>query len=186
MPAGAQVKGVWFVTARRHVLETLGASALHAIARGMKEENRRVLLEPLASEWYPEEVLQDALSAVHREHAKLDARVFGQFIEDCTVLGVNSFFQVLLRISSPSYLLRQMPVISQQYRRNDWVCEVKADEARATLTWSRCPYVADRVYRLYSVAMVSKCVELCTRKKPAIEVTGHGPDWMTMRVDYGA
>jgi hypothetical protein len=185
MRAGAQVKGVWFVTAGRHVRETLGASALHAIAHDMKEENRNVLLEPLASVWYPEEVLQDSLQAVHRVHAKLDGRVFSEFIEACTVLGVHSFFRVLLRMSSPAYLLRQMPAISLQYRRNDWVCEVDASDERATLTWRRCPYLADRVYRLYVAAMMGKCVELCTTRRPTVEVEGHWADWMTLRVEYG-
>ena len=185
MGVAAQVKGVWFVTARRHVLETQGASALHAIVRAMKEEGRNVLLEPLASEWYPEEVLADSLQAVFLVHAQRDARVFYQFIEDCTVLGVNSFFRVLLRISSPAYLLRQMPAISLVYRRNDWTCNVDADEERATLTWRSCPYVGERVYRLYSAAMMSKCVELCTNKRPTVEIAGHGADWLTLQVEYG-
>jgi hypothetical protein len=185
MGVAAQVKGVWFVTARRHVLETQGASALHAIARAMKEEDRNVLLEPLASEWYPEDVLQDSLQAVFHVHAQRDARVFYQFIEDCTVLGVHSFFRVLLRISSPAYLLRQMPAISQVYRRNDWTCEVDAGDERATLTWRQCPYVAERLYRLYAAAMTSKSLELCTNKKPAVEIAGHGADWLTLRIEYG-
>ena len=186
MPVGAQVKGVWFVTAKRHVLESLGASTLHAIARAMNPDHQAILLEPLPSLWYPEEVLQDALQAVYHVHAQLDARVFSEFIEACTVLGVHSFFRVLLRISSPAYLLRQMPAISLQYRRNDWVCEVDAGAQSATLTWRKCPYLADRVYRLYCAAMISKCVELCTGKRPTVDVVGHGADWMTLRVQYEA
>ncbi len=186
MAAGALVKGVWFVTARRHLLETHGASKLHAVARAMKPDHGAILLEPLASEWYSEDVFYDAMQAVHHVHAQLDTRVFCEFIEACTVLGVNSFFRVLLRITSPAYLLRQMPAMSLVYRRNDWICEVDAGDERATLTWRGCPYLVHRVYRLYCGAMIVKCVELCSGKRPAVEVAAHGPDWMTVRVQYVA
>jgi hypothetical protein len=186
MAVAAQVKGVWFVTAKRHLVETHGASKLHAIARAMKREHGAILLEPLASEWYSEDVFHDAMRAVHHVHAQLDTRVFCEFIEACTVLGVHSFFRILLRITSPAYLLQKMPVITAQYRRNDWTCVVEADEERATITYRNCPYVADRIYRLYATAMIAKVVELCSGQRPAIEVADHGPDWMTMAVQYVA
>jgi hypothetical protein len=112
--------------------------------------------------------------------------VFCEFIEACTVLGVHSFFRILLRITSPAYLLQKMPVITAQYRRNDWTCEVDANEERALITYRNCPYVADRIYRLYAATMIMKVVELCTNERPAVEVAGHGPDWMTLRVQYVA
>lgn len=184
MVGGAVVKGAFFVTAHRHLVENHGASALHAIARAMQKDNRHALLEPLPSHWYAEDVFLDAMKAVNVVHAQLDARVFCQFIEQCTVLGVHSFFRVLLRVTSPAYMLRQMPVMMRQFRRNDWTCEVDADDQRALITYGNCPYLTHRLYRIYGMAMVSQCVELCSSTKPAVELEEHGPDWMRIRVQY--
>jgi hypothetical protein len=184
MAEPALVKGVWFVTARRHLLEVHGDPALQAVARAMKPDNGGVLLEPLPSQWYPEDVFQDAMRAVMEVHARHDPELFSQFIEACTVLGVNTFFRVLLRITSPAFLMRKMPGLSRQYRRNAWVCEVEADDVRAVIVWRNVPYLADRNYRLYLVAMMAKCCELCTSKRPTLTIAGHGDDWIDLRVVY--
>jgi hypothetical protein len=184
MAEPALVKGVWFVTARRHLLELEGDTAVQAVARAMKPDNAPVLLEPLPSEWYAEDIFQDALGAVMEVHAHHDPDVFIRFIEACTVLGVTTFFRVILRITSPAYLMRKMPALSRQYRRNDWVCEVEADDERAVLSWRNAPYLGDRNYRLYTAAMMAKCSELCTGKRPTVTVAGHGPDWMKLQVVY--
>ena len=113
------VKGVWFVTARRHLLEEHGATKLAEVARSMADAHRTALLEPMASTWYPEDAFQDALHAVMQEVAHHDLLAFSNFIEACTVLGVNTFFRVLLRITSPAFLMRQMPALGRQYRKND-------------------------------------------------------------------
>jgi hypothetical protein len=150
----------------------------------MKEPHRPALLEAMASTWYPEDVFQDALGAVMSEIAHHDLLVYSNFIEACTVLGVNTFFRVLLRITSPAFLMRHMPALGRQYRKNDWVCEVEADDRRAILHWRRCPYLADRNYRLYVVAMLVKCSQLCTGKRARCDVLSHARDSMTVQVTY--
>ena len=124
------------------------------------------------------------MRAVMEAHAHHDPDVFNAFIEACTVLGVNTFFRILLRITSPAFLMRKMPGLSRQYRRNDWVCEVDADEHRAVLWWKNVPYLHNRTYRLYCVAMLAKCSELCTGKRPSINTLGHGDDWIKLQVVY--
>jgi hypothetical protein len=62
--------------------------------------------------------------------------------------------------------------------------EVDADDERAALVWRDVPYLADRNYRLYLVAMMAKCCELCTSKRPTLTIAGHGDDWIDLRVVY--
>ena len=183
--ATPEVKGVWFVTARRHILKDHGEAKLHAVARALAEPNRAAILEPIASAWYHEDVFKDTLRAVMQEIAQHDGRAFSEFIEQCTVLGVHSFFRVLLKITSVAFLMRKMPALSKQYRRNDSTCTVEADEARATLVWTDMPYFGDRNYRLYAVAMLAKTAELCTGARPRTEILAHGPDTLTVQVTYG-
>lgn len=182
MPTEPEVKGVWFVTARRLVLRDHGEAMLRSIAGAMPDP--QVLLEPLASAWYHEDHFRDAMRAHMTVLAHHDTEVFVRFIEECTVLGVNTFFRILLRITSPAFLMRKMPSLSRQYRRNDWVCTVEADDRQAVVTWTGVPYLSDRIYRLYMVAMTVKCCELCTGHRPHCEVLTHGADHATMRVIY--
>jgi hypothetical protein len=177
-----EVKGVWFVTARRLVLRDFGEATLQAIAREMPQPE--VLLEPLPSSWYHEDHFRDALRAHMQVLALHDTAIFLQFIEACTVLGVNTFFRILLRVTSPAFLMRKMPSLSRQYRRNDWTCTVEADDRQALVRWTDVPYLSDRNYRLYMIAMTVKCCELCTGRRPRCEILAHGPDHATMQVTY--
>lgn len=182
MPREPEVKGVWFVTARRLVLRDHGEEKLQAIAREMQQPE--VLLEALPSFWYHEDVFRDALRAHMQVLARHDTATFVAFIEACTVLGINTFFRIMLRITSPAFLMRKMPQLSRQYRRNDWVCTVEADDSQAMVTWNGVPYLSDRNYRLYMVAMTVKCCELCTGRRPRCDIVAHGADHATMQVTY--
>jgi hypothetical protein len=178
------VKGVWFVTARRYILEQHGEAELHAVAACMHQDHRAILLEPMASTWYHEDALSDAFHGVMREIARDDPREFARFIEDCTVLGVNAFFRILLRMTSAAFLLRKMPVLTRQYRRNDWTTEVHADDHHASIRYGNCPYLDDSLYRLYAQALLVKVCELGSGKRPRCEITSHSPTSATFEFDY--
>ena len=180
-----EVKGVWFVTARRHILQEYGEAKLHAVSRAAREGNENVILEPLPSAWYHEDVFQDMMRAVMSEICSDDPHTFGQFLEECTVLGVNTFFRILLRITSVAFLMRKMPGLSKQYRRNDSVCTVDADEHRAILKWKAFPYFDDRNYRIFLVSQLVKTAELCTGARPKGEILEYGVDTCTAQVIYG-
>ena len=179
-----QVKGVWFVTARRYIVQEFGEAKLHAVSRALAEQTRPLILEPLASAWYHEDVFQEMLRAVMSEIAHGDSVAFSAFIEGSTVLGVNSFFRVLMRITSVKYLMHKMPVLSKQYRRNDSTCTVDASDTRAVLKWTNMPYFGDRNYRLYTVAMLAKTAELCTNTRPKVAVLEYGDDRFSVQVTY--
>jgi len=185
MTRAPEVKGVWFVTARRYILQRYGEAKLHAVSRAAADGNESAILEPLASAWYHEDVFQDMMRAVMSEICANDPHTFAQFLEECTVLGVNTFFRILLRITSVSFLMRKMPGLSKQYRRNDSICTVEADDRRALLKWERFPYFDDRNYRIFLISQLVKTAELCTGARPKGEVLEHGPDTLTAQVTYG-
>jgi hypothetical protein len=178
------VKGVWFVTARRYILEHRGETDLHAVAERMREEHRSTFLEPLASAWYHEDAFDDAVHAVMRALAHDDPVVFLRLMEDCTVLGIHTFFRILLRVTSLPFLLRKMPVLSRQYRRNDWTCDVEADDRHATIRFGRCPYLASPVYGLYVQAMLTKVCELGSGRRPECAVARSTPTSIVCELRY--
>jgi hypothetical protein len=183
--SAAEVKGVWFVTARRQITEAHGEAVLARVIEALDEPDREIMRVPLASAWYPEDVFQRVMRACMNEVARGDAKAFCAFIEACTLLGVNTFFRVLLRIPSPAFLMRKMPVLSKQYRRNDSLCTVESDARQATLVWTNFPYFEDLNYRLCTLAMLTKTAELCARKRPRGEIVAWGSDSLTVSIQYG-
>jgi hypothetical protein len=180
-----EVKGVWFVTARRHILESFGDGKLVEFVAALPIDLRPVMTEPMASAWYHEDVFQQVLATTMKVVCDDDPKRFCAFIEACTVLGVHAFFRVLLRIPSTAFLMRKMPVLSRQYRRNDSDCTVEADHTEATLRYTNMPYFADPNYRLYAVSMLIKTAELCSRTRPRAEILDHTNTSLTVRVRYG-
>jgi hypothetical protein len=180
-----EVKGVWFLTARRHIVSAYGEEKLHAVARALSDETRAHLLEPMASAWYAEEIFQEMMAAVMSELCHGDTLAFSTFMEACTELGVNTFFRILLRITSIEFLMRKMPTLSKQYRRNDSICTVETNDERALLHWKNFPYFDDRNYRALTVATLIKTAELCTGARPKGDVIEHTRDTMTVQVIYG-
>ncbi len=105
----SEVKGIWFVTARRYILSEYGQEAFDRYAAAVPEHIRADVIDPVVSAWYPEEMLRDALTAFHAEVAAGDDDVFSQAMERCSVLGVHWFVQILVSVATPEYLLRLMP-----------------------------------------------------------------------------
>jgi hypothetical protein len=184
MAQAPEVKGVWFLTARRHIVAVHGDAKLHAVARALSETTRPMLLEPMPSAWYGEDVFREMMSAVMTELCRGDTLAFSTFMEECTVLGVNTFFRILLRITSVEFLMRKMPTLSKQYRRNDSICTVDANETRAVLRWENFPFFDDRNYRLFTLATLIKTAEMCTGARPKGDVIEHTRDTMTVQVIY--
>ena len=143
-----EVKGLFFVVARKYLLARYGVEAIAAMAEAMGTEHRGVLLEPLHSSWYPEEALQRSLEAFHSRVAGGDDAVFLAALEACALDGVNRFFQILLGLTSPAFVLRKCPVIWRFVRRGPGSVHVEADETRALVTYRDFPYFEDRNYRL--------------------------------------
>ena len=112
----SEIKGIWFVTARRLLLEKHPRD-LESVVFAMPREHRSAMAEPLASRWYPEEALQAALGAVHRLVARGDKDAMIDLLEDCTVIGINTFFRIALRLTSTSFALRLVPASWDHLRR---------------------------------------------------------------------
>ena len=161
MAAPALVKGVWFVTARRHLLEVHGDTALQAVGRAMKPDNGRALLEPLAVPVVPRGRLPGRPA---RRDGGARASRCGPVLP--VHRGLHAARREHLLPGAPAHHDAGLPdaqdagplapVSTQRLglRRRG------GRSTRALLSWRNVPYLADRNYRLYLVAMMAKCSEL--------------------------
>lgn len=157
----SEVKGIWFVTARRYVLQEYGQEAFDRYAAAVPEYIRADVIDPVMSSWYPEEMLRDALTAFHAEVCGGDDDVFSKAMERCSVLGVHWFVQMLVSVATPEYLLRLMPATLRISRRGPVRVHVQMGDRCATLRFTGQPYAGDPRYRLATPAIIRGMLGLC-------------------------
>lgn len=179
-----QAKGVWFLTARRHLVDVHGETMVARVACRMGDEHAHALLEPIASSWYPEETFQRALAAVNEETCGGDPERFVELIEACTVLGVNRFLRIILGLTSPAYLLSKMPIFWARHRLDNGKLEVELGERSARLHYSEFPFFDDRHYRLFVRGVLRKTVELASGVRPDVTVRDYGRDRLVVEVYF--
>ena len=149
------------MTSRRYVLQEHGEEAFERYVAAAPEAIRETLREPVVSRWYPEETLRDALKAFHQEIAGGDDANFSRVMEQCAVLGVHWFLQILASVTTPRYLLRLMPAALAQIRRGPVRVHIEARERSATLTFTGQPYADDPRYMLSTPALMHALLSLC-------------------------
>ena len=180
----SEVRGIWFTTARRYILERGGEEWIDAMAVRLDRSYRDVFLAPDASEWYPERALQQALGAMHAVIAGGLDDVFVDAMEECTLLGINQFFRLLMRLGSPTIVLRKAPAMWNHIRRGAGHVDVDADEAGGELRFTRFPYFRDLHYRLLTIGVTRALVTVCGRPRPLIDVASFDWDRMTVKVRF--
>jgi hypothetical protein len=181
------VKGVWFTTARRYVLERHGEDILARVAEEMPDAMRDALTAPLASHWYPEEALQHGMRAIHHVVADGDSDRFVAIMQACTELGVSHFFRALIRLGTPAMVLRKVPAMWKLIRRGPAATiVVDADAARAVVSYADFPYFDDPNYRSLTVGSLRAVTWICARRMPRVEIVRHSRDALSVIVRYGA
>lgn len=88
----SEVKGIWFLVAREQLEQQFGAAGFQDVLDAMPAEFQHALREPLASSWYAEEALQEALRAM-RHTLVPDADDCRALLFSCTQRGVGRFFR---------------------------------------------------------------------------------------------
>jgi hypothetical protein len=182
--AEPQAKGVWFVTARRQILDSYGEDMLARVVLRMSEEHARALLEPVASAWYPERSFQSAMTAVMEEVCAGDSERFAEYIEACTVLGINRFLRVILSLTSPAYVLTKMPSFWARHRRHAGELTVDIGERRALLQYTGFPFFTDRNYRIAVRAILRKTLQVSSGVRPEVIVRDFAHDRLLVEVHF--
>jgi hypothetical protein len=167
----SEVKGVWFVTAKRYLLEDYGQQMFDRYVAGVPEAHRELVREPLASRWYPEDMMRDAMAAFYAEVSRGNDAVFTAAMERCAVLGIHWFLQLLLSVTTPRYLLRLVPTALAQIRRGPVRVHIEAREGGATLRFTGQPYASDLRYRLATPAIVRSLMSVCVGQSARATLT---------------
>ncbi|HEX8791992.1 MAG TPA: hypothetical protein VF765_13650 [Polyangiaceae bacterium] len=167
----SEVKGVWFVTAKRYLLEDYGPEMFEQYVAGVPETYRESVRDPVVSRWYPEDMMRDAMASFYAEVARGHDRVFTAAMERCAVLGIHWFLQLLVSVTTPRYLLRLVPAALAQLRRGPVRVHIDARDGGATLRFTGQPYADDLRYRLATPAIVRSLMSMCVGQSAKATLT---------------
>jgi hypothetical protein len=139
---------------------------------------------PIASAWYPEATLQEALSLLHEEVAGSSDPLFERVVEGCVKNGIHRMFQLLLGASSPGFVLRMVPTLWRQIRRGAGQVDVEQHANHTLVRYSEFPWFRDRLYRVMTLASLRVILRNANRADPRIEVLEHGPATLSLRIAH--
>jgi hypothetical protein len=167
-----EVKGSFFVIARKLLRERYPDRESDFIA-ALAPEVRGSYEDALASQWLPEEHLQQMLGGLRSVVAGGDHDRFEALLEEAVRMGVHRFFTALLSLASPSFVLRRIPVLWKLIRRGGSSVVVQ-DHAEGTLICYRdFPYFADPIYEALTRASIRVMLEL-TGESPRVRIEHRG------------
>lgn len=150
----SEVKGVWFISARRFLEENGRGAVVDRVSARLPAQFRGAFTEPSASEWYPEEALAVTLRLLREEGGAARDDEFIALIEGITLVGINRFFRLLLSVASADFVLRKIPVMWDHIRRGDGRVVVETSTAGATIRYSMFPWFHDPVYPLMTLGSI--------------------------------
>lgn len=179
------MKGLWFATARRYVLDRHGRDVLAAVVEEMPPAHRHALISPFPSEWYAEEMLQSALAATSRVMARGNRDRMLEILEDCTVIGVNHFFRIALRITTTNFAVRMLPTAWAHMRRGPGKLRVDLLAGEGVVEYSRFPYFDDINYRLLVLGTLRPLMRMSTGREPRVEIAEYRSDYLRAMVRFG-
>jgi hypothetical protein len=166
----SQVKGVWFSAAVEYARDVHGDEVVDRIIAGTPARYREVYANPIASAWYPEEAMEIGLIVIYDVIAQGNDFMFEKIMEGCTEKGVNRLFRLLLRASSPSFVLRRVPTMWKHVRRGAGHVDVEQLEGESVVRYSEFPWFRNPLYRMLTVGSLRSLVRTCTGATPRIEV----------------
>jgi hypothetical protein len=178
----SEVKGVWFVAMSGYVREVYGREMLEMMLEQSPVEFRDAYRAPIASAWYPEATLQEALSLLHEVVAGDSDPQFERIVEGCVKHGIHRMFQLLLGASSPGFVLRMVPTLWRQIRRGAGQVDVEQHERHTLVRYSEFPFFRDRLYRLMTLASLRVITRGRSRGAPRIEVLDHDGSTLSLRI----
>jgi hypothetical protein len=157
----SEVKGAWFMTARRYILQDYGEEVFARYVAAVPEELRDAIADPVVSRWYPEDAMRYGLEAFFQEVSGRDPERFGAAMERFAVLGTHWFVQVLVSVTTPRYLLRLLPAALRQLRRGSVRLVIDVREGSATLRFTNHPFADHICYRVATPAIMRAVLRFC-------------------------
>lgn len=178
-----EVKGAFFVAARAWI-DQHRPDRLDAILDRIPSSYRGALAEPMPSVFHPEEALVHALRALDAEVTRGDREAFVDVMDACTAIGLGRFFRVMLRLSTPSFVLRQVPGMWKQLRPGGGRVSVVEEGGSMELRYTSFPFFDDDRYEWMTVGSVRALVRVCSGKLRPVEVVARSSDRLTVRIAF--
>jgi len=182
----SEVKGVWFVAARDYARDLHGPDVVDRLVAGSPEAFRDIYASPISSGWYPEAAFEQGLIVIYDVIAEGNDAMFERIMEGCTEQGIHRIFRMLLRASSPGFVLRRVPVMWRQIRRGAGHVDVEQIGGETHIRYSDFPWFRNPLYRMLTSGSLRALVRCCTGETPRISITDHTRSSMSLTIRHKA
>ncbi len=177
---------MWFVSAMDYLEAHRSAEDIERVVAGLLPPHRAIAQDPLPSQWYPEEALQDLIAALHHVLCDDDDDTFRDLCREVANHGFGRFFRLLASLSSPRFVFRQLPTIWGLARRSGAEVTTETSADGAILHVRNFPYYADPRHRMLNVGTMLALCDVAGCKDPAVRVLDHGADWIDVEIRFEA
>ncbi len=178
---------MWFVAARDYARDLHGQVVVDRLVAGSPPPYRDIYASPISSAWYPEAAFEQGLIVIYDVMTEGNDLMFERIMEGCTEHGIHRLFRMLLRASSPSFVLRRVPTMWCQVRRGAGHVDVEQRiDGETQITYSELPWFHNPLYRMLTVASLRALVRCCTGESPRIEVQSHTRSTLSLNIRYRA
>lgn len=180
--APSEVKGLWFVTARRYTLQEHGEDALRAVLADLPDAVRPAFADPLPSGWYPETHLQACLDSARRVLAGDDADRMLGVLQGCTVVGINAFWRTALRLTSAEFAIRALPVSWRHMRRGPGSMSAEVENGLGRVHYEDFPFFDDSNYRLLVLGTLRPLLAISLGREVPVNIVSYTSSSLTAHV----
>ena len=169
-PGEQQVKGLTFITARRHFIEKIGEPAFEELIAPLDPRIQDLFVNAELNQLCAEADMRAFMHRVYRVLAKEDDEAFCEIARELALAGVSRFFRVLMNLASARFVLKKVPVVWARLRVGPATLRTEVEEDRIRIIYSDFVYCFDRVYRLLSMSNCQALVLAATGKVPVSRI----------------
>ena len=181
-----QVKSLTFATMRDFLPERLGPDRWQRLRDELDPDVLALLDEVEPGTWVAEDHMHQLMAAMYRRALDADDEAFLAVVRGLAAAGISRFMRVFLGLTSARFVLKKVPVVWRQLRRNAGEVESVVEGQRVRVRYRGFPYFAEPAYRLLSLGNCQALAFAASSRIPQGTIGAWGGDHLELEFDLAA
>jgi len=143
----AKIKGIALVASRDYLIKKFGINRVKKAVSTLSKEYQKYILKPIATEWYPEDVIVESFRTIQREfkiHSKVEVE---ETIKEGTLFLINRYLRKFIKIDDPEHYICLIPATWSFLHDTGDVQILEKSSNRVKLKYIDFPYINDPLYK---------------------------------------
>ena len=167
------VKGLTFLTARKHFIDKLGEERWEELIAPLDDEVKDLFVNAQLNLFYPEAHMRTFMHQLYYDLAGEDDEAFCAICRELALAGVSRFLRIFINLASARFVLKKVPVVWKRLRDGPAVLRAEVDDDRIRIHYEDFIFCHDHVYRLLSLSNCQALVEAATGEVPLCRILSY-------------